>query len=173
MKASSFTKKYLSNVPFAEEAKHHLSVIDQNFDADFSTSGRGYFSYEDQEKIQEQACRLLKEKLAEQATPILGDVLREAWAEVVADFHRQEFWGFQVQKYKSKKPLTEEQKTFRELGTYIGVLIGSMLILKTAFIYFGMHASSNPTDENIVSFVVTLILFLSILGVFLWRKTRR
>lgn len=172
MNNPSFTAKYLADVSLTQEAQHYLKVIDQNFDGDFSTQGRGFFTAEDRELIQQQACAKAKELFAKATAPIDGAKLRQVWAEIVTDFHRNNFWGFQPQKYKPVKPLTEEQKIFRELRSYIAALILGLLFLKTTFFYYGMRFSNNPSDENKTYFVVTMALWLLSLLLFAWFKYR-
>lgn len=173
MNAPSFTAKYLSDIPFDEEARKHLAILDQNFSSDFSTSGRGYFTQEDQEKIQEQACLRLKEKLKGLAEPIGGNTLRQSWSEIVIDFHRNNFWNFHPQQHKPVKVLSEEQKTYREMWPYVWVLIQSGILLKTLVYYFGINASNDPSTENTVFLCLALATSAGTLIFFAWRKTRK
>ncbi|QDK39486.1 hypothetical protein [Bdellovibrio sp. NC01] len=173
MNNPSFTAKYLTDVSLTEEAQRYLKVIDQNFDDDFSTQGRGYFSAEDRELIQQRACAQAKELFAKATAPIDGEKLRQVWAEIVTDFHRNSFWGFQPLKHKPVQPLTEEQKTYRELWPYIWVLIQSGIILKTVVYFFGIRASNDPSPENTVYLILALLTSLGTLVFFAWRKHRK
>lgn len=52
--------KHLQGLLFTEEAQRYLVVIEENFQQDFSTSGRGYFSFDNEMKIADKAFAMLK-----------------------------------------------------------------------------------------------------------------
>ncbi|MBO9668034.1 MAG: hypothetical protein J7501_14625 [Bdellovibrio sp.] len=169
----AFTDKYLRGLPFEPEAERYLDVIESHFDHDFSTSGRGFFSLEDQTAIAEKAYSMAKQRLQTSPQPVTGEELRKVWSEVVTDFHRQNFWGFPTQMQKPKKELTEEQRTTRELWPYIWVMIQSGIILKTVVYYFGIQTSNDPTPEHIFYLVLALGTSAGTLIFFAWRKSRK
>jgi hypothetical protein len=173
MKMKAFTDKYLRGLPFEPEAERYLDVIEANFADDFSTSGRGFFSLEDQAAIADKAYSMAKLRLQEVQPPISGDVLRQYWNEMVTDFHRQNFWGFSTQGQPPKKELTEEQRTTRELWPYIWVMIQSGIILKTVVYYFGIKSSNDPSPENVFFLTLALVTSAGTLIFFAWRKSRK
>lgn len=173
MNVSPLLQKYFSGLQFDESAKKYLSIIEGNFAQDFSTSGRGYFSFDDTALIAEQAFALAQEKLGHAHPPISEQALKTCWNDVVTDFHRKKFWGFLPQAKKPIAALTEEQKTQREMWPYIWVLIQSGIILKTVVYYFGLRSSEDPTPENRVYLILALCTSASTLIFFAWRKSRK
>lgn len=173
MTARPSLQKYLHEIPLSVEAQNYLILIEKNLPQDFSTSGRGYFSSEDEVHIAEKAFALAKEKLTSLPAPISEDSLKKIWNEIVTDFHRSGFWSFTPQAKKPKAALTEDQKTQREMWPYIWVLIQSGIILKTIVYFFGLRASEDPTPENKIYLTLALGTSAGTLIFFAWRKSRK
>lgn len=173
MNISPILQKHFSGLVLDESAQKYLLIIEGNFAQDFSTSGRGYFSFDNESLIAEHACSLAKEKLRSTNVPISENVLKTCWNEVVTDFHRKNFWGFLPQAKKPTAALTEEQKTRREMWPYIWVLIQSGIILKTVVYYFGLRSSEDPTPENRIYLILALCTSAGTLVFFAWRKSRK
>lgn len=173
MNVTPLRQKHFSGLQFDESAQKYLSILEGNFEHDFSTSGRGYFTFENESKIAEQAFTMAKEKLSTAKSPITEADLKGCWNEVVTDFHRNSFWGFLPQGKKPTAELTEDQKTRREMWPYIWVLIQSGIILKTIVYYFGLRTSEDPTTENKIYLILALCTSAGTLIFFAWRKSRK
>lgn len=163
----------LAQIPFDDEARSYLKEIIRNLPADLAPDGGGHYSKSTFHKLIKDAGDRLANLLSDCRTPVTYADLRDAWHVVMVDYHRQGNWGYPTQIEKPQKELTEDQKTARELWPYIWVLIQSSLLLKTVIMYFGIHASSEPTTQNTLFLAAALLTSAGTLIFFAWRKSRK
>lgn len=165
-------KQMLSGISLTPEATTYLEEIQHNLSQDFVPARGGYYSHEASRAIINLALEKLKLRLATKAQPIDFKVLREEWSAVLVEYHKENNWGFQAQTQKPKKELTEDQKVFRELLPYFGLIIITGFIVKTAFFYYGMHSASNPTSENKDLLIVMTLLLIASTLYFIFKKSK-
>lgn len=137
-----------------------LGEIVAQSESDLAPAGGGHWSEADWAEIMNRVDRNF-------AALVMGvneeNELRAKWSSVVTDFHRQNHWGFIPQVQRRKKPVTEEQKRFREFVPYAWAFIQSTLIIKFAVYYFGLSAADDPSTFNLVGLIVCLgISFFSL-----------
>jgi len=95
----------------------------------------------------------------------------KAWAEVVRDFHREQ-WGEKRLLKKEKKAPTEEDRTFWELFSYIWILLQATFITKTAVFYFGIKSAQEDDSEGKIYVLLAILFSFISLGWFAYRKSR-
>jgi hypothetical protein len=159
-----------TSLVFLAEAKVYLRDIRKNFYSDFAPPSSQYYTEETYQNLFDQAVEKLNSKLSQQDSPINFSMLREAWNQVVIDFYQNQRWGALAVREKPKVALSEDQKIFRELAPYFGLIFVVAFTVKTAFFYYGMHSASNPSTENNVWLGITLALFFSSMFFFAWKK---
>jgi len=166
-------KQPLENISFTSEASAYLEEIQKNLDQDFTPAHGGHFSHRDMQLLVNKSAHQLSERLrASLKTPIDFETLRREWAVVVTDYHRNDNWGFVSQKMKPKPILTDDQKVFRELLPYFGLIVLIGFVCKIAFFYYGMHNAADPTPESKFWLIVTLIIFFGSMFYFAWKKSK-
>lgn len=164
-----FNKK-LETLTFTSEASSYLKEIRNNFKADFTPAHGGHYSHETMQAIINEAGEKLSKLLQADSAPVQFENLRKEWSTILVDYHTNNNWGYEAQKEKPKKILSEDQKVMRELLPYFGLLLLIATISKTAFFYYGMHVASNPTDEYKIGLIATLVVFFSAMIYFAWKK---
>ncbi len=160
-------------IPFNDEAQNYLKEIVQELSLDLSPDHPGFYSDETTRCLYSEAAHRLKVELAKQPQPVDFQTLRNTWAQVVIDYHRNNNWNYPVEAKKPKRPLTEEQRNAREVALYIFIAIQTVLVLKTAVFYFGMHSASQPSETNNTMLVVTIISLLVTLAYFIWNRSQK
>ncbi|WP_413578286.1 hypothetical protein ACLVWU_07065 [Bdellovibrio sp. HCB290] len=159
--------------PLSTESQQALIEAQKNFRDDFVTS-RGFFTEQDEKALRTMAFEKLDQVLLKSgSTSVTAQQLRETWNSVVADFHRNNYWGFKPTFEKRPKVQTEEKRIFKEMFPYIWVIIQSSIILKTAVYYFGIRSSNEPTTENRIYLILALATSAGTLIFFAWRKSRK
>jgi hypothetical protein len=145
--------------------KAEIQKIESSLGRDLHPPVGRYFSIAVETQIHEKAAQDFAQVLKENQT------VTEAWQKVVTDFHRSRAWGFPTISQPEKRPLTEDQKQFRELATYIGFAVVILFIVKTAFYIFGMLGANYQDDPLFTyGFWISLILLVGISIAFGWKK---
>lgn len=165
--------KVLENFNFTKEAQSYLQEMVENLPQDLSPGRPGYYSFETLHSLHLTAAEKLAALLNAAPSPNSFEDLRKAWAEVVIDYHRNNNWNFPVEAKKPKAPLTLEQKSAREVGAYVWLMIQTAFLLKTAVYYFGMHSASEPSTTNTVMLIVALFTTVATMFYFAWRRSRK
>lgn len=163
----------IKEVALDSEAQAYLKEITQNLPQDLSPDRTGYYTDETINQLFAEAARRLHEDLATKSQPVDFHTLRSSWASVLTDYHRNNNWNYPLVDRKPPRPLTEDQKNTREVAIYIWIAIQTVLVLKTAVFYFGMHSASQPSDTNSVMLVVTIVSLLATLVYFIWSRSKK
>lgn len=118
----------------------------------------GQFSPQDWESILARA----KTKLESSTLPA-----KEAWAEVIRDFHRQNYWGF-VPNYNTPKKETNVDD--ENLGVRMLLYCArSFLLTKVAIVWFGALWSITGEPFYKYCFFGAIVFMFTAYGVFLYK----
>jgi hypothetical protein len=151
----------------SQQVKSEIQKIASHLDRDLHPPVGRFFSIAVEAQIHEKAAKELAQALRDNQN------VTEAWQTVVTDFHRSRAWEFPTILQPEKKPLTEEQKQFRELALYIGFAVVILFIVKSAFYIFGMLGANYQDDPFFTyGFWISLILLVLISIAFGWKKFR-
>ena len=131
-----------------------LQARENNISQDLWQSAGGFWSQSSILKFRSIAMQKLAVLLPSDPTP---QDMEKQWAKVVRDFHQTQ-WGEQPLPKKEKLPLTPEQKTSRELLSYIIVLVQTTFITKTIILYFGIN-KDDSSDSNMALWLALAIGF--------------
>jgi len=151
----------------SKQIKIEISEIDAKSTSDLKPS-QGYFSTEDENKIQEMAAQRTLEEYQKSSRSLL-----KIWNEQIVHFHQNRYWGYSTQSQKPKKELTQEQKINREVFSYIWAFIQSMIILKFAVYYFGLEFAERHDPVNLFFLILAILSSFASLAFFAYRKSRR
>lgn len=162
----------IKDVPLDNEARAYLKEILQNLPQDLAPDRPGYYTDETLQSLSAEAARRLRQDLETQPHPVDFPTLRASWAGVLTDYHRNNNWNYPLIDKKPSRPLTAEQKSAREVAIYVWIAIQTVLVLKTAVFYFGMHSASQPSETNNVMLVVTIVSLLATLVYFIWSRSK-
>jgi len=166
-------KKTIAFESLSRETQVYIKDLAKQQKADFASPSGDYFSLENQEKISQEAARKLSQALQGKQPSEIGIALvREEWQKIVADFYRQNAWGYTTQKQKPPKVLTKDQKITRELAPYIWAVFQAWIVMKLVIYYFGMEAADNPEDSHIFLYLGLGFSFCSLVF-FAWRKSKK
>lgn len=136
----------------------------QNAEVDLTGSLSGRFSPEDWAKILARAAEQLAQSQKPQA---------DAWADVIRDFHRQKYWGFNPD-YIEPKPIKPHHHKDNLGKTFIWFSFRSFLLTKTVILYCGAHyTAGNPNPIYKWLFFGAFAFMLFSYGRFLWRYGNR
>lgn len=105
--------------------------------ADLFSLSHGGFRYSDREKILSEASR--------------REAAGESWSEIVRDFHTAGHWGYEVLPAGHpaiKAPISEDEKSAREVRAFFWTAFQSLLILKAFVLYFGLNYAIHYDDQS-------------------------
>lgn len=148
-----FLQIYHERVARNEASPQDVKNLATSYWSDLTSHLPSYFSNEDRLQITEKAAAML-------ATETSAHEFTEAWKQVLIDFNKNSYWGFQQISKKPKAVQTEEQKIFWKLFRYTWAFFQSMIILKIAVYYFGLESASHPGQVS--SMWVWLFFSLSV-----------
>lgn len=155
------------------EAQVFVKGLSQQQKSDFASPSGGYFSLENQEAISQEAAARLAKALAGK-TPHEADIslLQAEWQKIVADFHRNQSWGYTTQTQRPRKVLTKDQKIARELAPYIWAAFQAWVLMKIVIYYFGLDAANNPEESHVFLYLGIGFSFCSLVY-FAWQKSKK
>jgi hypothetical protein len=147
------------NMKFSED----LHFVSKNYWSDLTSHLPYFFSHEARLSITEIAA----EKFCQE---VQQNTFQLAWQNVIRDFNKNNFWGFQQILIKPKAVKNEEQKIFWQLFKYTWAFFQSMIILKIAVYYFGLESASHPDQVNVIWVWFFFSLSAGSLGYFAYRN---
>jgi hypothetical protein len=166
-------KKAVAFDSFSAETRSYIKDLAKQQKADFASPMGGYFSLENQEKISQEAALRLSQALQGKSPQEIGiSEVRGEWQKIVADFYRQNAWGYTTQKQKPPKVLTKDQKIARELTPYIWAAFQAWVVMKIVIYYFGLDAADNPDESHVFLYIGLGFSFCSLVF-FAWRKSKK
>ncbi|ASD65070.1 hypothetical protein B9G79_16595 [Bdellovibrio bacteriovorus] len=171
MEATAF-RTPLSGISLNKEAESYLKEIIQNLPQDLSPDRPGYYSHETKDLLLKDASERLALYLRGCPEPINFEDLRSGWNAVIVDYHRQNNWNYPTQPQKPEKKITQDQKIFKELFSYVWMMMRSLILLKTVVYYYGMHTATDPGTYHTVMLYGALLLLLANMVHFIWKKSR-
>lgn len=164
------------------EAQSTVKRIATQHHSELQPSAGLFFAEETELTISRQAGSKLAMKLLtscslpDSIASLNKDAIESSWQEVVAEFHRQNHWHLPTLDRKPaapKKPLTRDQKIFREMFSYIWVFIQAALIMKIFVFYFGLNSAEDNSGYNTLFLVIALLFSAGSLGFFAYRKSKK
>jgi hypothetical protein len=165
MNFSESVLQSIENETKTPQLKAEIEKIASHIGRDLHPPVSRYFSIAVEAQIHEKAAQNLVQALRENRN------VPEAWQIVVTDFHRSRAWGFPTISQPEKRPLTAEQKQFRELASYIGFAVVILFIVKSAFYIFGMLGANYQDDPLFTyGFWISLALLVAVSVAFGWKK---
>lgn len=142
-----------------EESLHSGVMKDAEIDLAGNISGR--FSPENWKAILERAKATLEAQVRS------GKPEGEAWTEVIREFHRDHYWGFEPNYHAPKL----KKKPNLGLGL-IFILATSFTLVKIAIVWLGQIYTFSDEENDGRIFYVALVIVLANFAFFLWRFRR-
>lgn len=132
-------------------------------DAETDLTGNisGRFSPEDWSEILKRAGASLEAQVRQ------GKAESEAWREVIREFHREHYWGFQP---NYRPPKVKKEK---DLGVSLIIfLFISFTLVKMSVVWLGQIYTFSDEESDTRMFYLALAIVLANVAYFLWRHRR-
>ncbi len=95
--------------------------------------------------------------------------LQNLWPHVIESF-RTSYWGFTPFKEEQTQQRTDP---YKELKSYIFILIQAMIVMKVVIFYFGLKGAADSSTTDKVITALAIAFSFSSLCFFAWRKSRK
>lgn len=170
--AVQFLKVFHEKIPAFQPSPADTEVLDtiaKNHLLDLTTNLPGYFD----ESLREQVTQQAAEKLAEQVIINKNCFNFQLWHNVVADYHRNGYWGIQRLKTPPPPSPESEQSPTREMLKYIWVFVQAGILMKAVVLYFGLNAASDESSSASLFLYLALAFSFLSMAFFAWRLHRK
>lgn len=163
-------KETLEVSGLSPELQKFLQELSRQHKSDL-TPTEGFFSNENKEAMARKAAEQLAVALHSYGPGLLVHEAQAEWKKLVVDFHRSDYWGYETQKQKPPKVLSEEQKRTRELFPYLWTAFQALILMKLVIFYFGLESADS--DETPWFLYLALAFSFGSLAFFAWRKYKK
>lgn len=96
--------------------------------------------------------------------------LENLWPKVIHSFKNNLYWGFTAHTEEQTQKRTD---IYKELRSYIFILIQAMLVMKVVIFYFGLKSASDASTPDLILTILAITFSFCSLFFFAWRKSRK